>query len=1752
MPDNRHSTTLTGLEIAVIGMAGRFPGAGDIDEFWDNLTGGVESISFFSDKELEESGVDTGLIKKTNYVKALGVLEDKEYFDPSFFGYSLLEAEVMNPQIRIFHECTWSALEDAGYDPVSYDGMIGLYAGASSRSYWETLVLLSGKTRTLGRFASSQLAEKDYLCSRISYNLNLKGTSSIVQTACSTSLFAIHQACRSLLTGECKMVLAGGVSISSSSKRGYIYREGMIMSPDGHCRAFDAKAKGTVGGEGAAVVVLKRLKNAAADRDNIYAVIKGSAINNDGKRKVGFAAPSVEGQAEVIKTAQRLSRVEPGSISYIEAHGTGTPLGDPVEFEALKLAFNTSKKGFCALGSVKTNFGHLDAAAGAAGFIKTALALKHKLIPPSLSFENPNPNIDLKNSPFYVNTGLKEWKNGGMPLRAGVSSFGIGGTNVHVVLEEWTGEAGPAAGGFHSNLILLSAATGTALERMTKNLADHFKKKADINLDDAAYTLQVGRRSRKHRRMLVCSDINEAVEALSNNDPGKVRIFEAKENTGPVVFMFPGQGAQYVNMGAGIYRAESIFRQETDRCFEILKPIMGFDLKEILFRDSASGRPEPPKNFDDKKQRINQTSITQPLIFVVEYALAKLLMSWGITPYAMTGHSIGEYTAACISGVFSLDDALKLVALRGKLMQEMPGGAMLSVNLSEKELKPLLNKEISLAAVNSSSLCVVSGPHKVIENFEKELQKNGHESRMLYTSHAFHSKMMNPILEKFKEAVKQTKIKKPEIPYISNLTGRWITAAEATDPGYWVKHLRNTVLFSPGLQELFKKEGAIFLEVGPGKSLSTFVRQHTGKKSGQNSLNLIRHPREQFPDIGYLLDKIGHLWLFGKQLDWSRFYRRGKRYRISLPTYSFDRQRYWIDDNQLNNNIDIFSEKSKPGKRLEIADWFYVPSWKRSESVIPKMADTPIGTCTLVFNDESSLGPQLVDKLEERGHCVIIVKAGKAFTSKKKNNADEVENVFVIDPREYGNYELLFEELQKSGRVPTVVVHLWNVTRDVSYNIEEIKKIQDSGFYSLFNIARALGKHKISQKIRIIAVTNNMQEVTGEEVLCPVKATLLGAIKVIPKEYPNISCRCIDIILPTPGAKTGEKLIKQLVTELTVEYPDIETIAAYRGNHRWVQFFERVHPEKKQPPSRLREKGVYLITGGLGGIGLVLAEYLAKTVRARLILTGRSDFPSRENWGKRQDTHLQEAEAGSITGKIRKLQELEKIGAKVLALRADAADMGQMKQVITTAEKRFGKINGIIHSAGIPGGGVIRLRPPELTEHVFAPKVVGTLVLENIFKDAELDFFILCSSLSSITSPAGQIGYCAANSFLDAFAHYKMSKNETFTTSVNWDTWQEVGMAVDSVKRLTGNRDIADPGLLLEHGILPAEGVEAFSRILEFSQPQVVVCTRDLNFLLSRHQASHTSKEKESRVLEALEKRTHPKHLQQRPELSTQYAGPRDKLEQILSGIWQEYFGIEQVGIYDDFFELGGDSLKGMSFVNKYNKLFQEIVHVNIMFDAPTIAELADYFREHYPGAVARISGTGAGKGEKKQGTKIDAALIAGMRQLIPAVSPGPRVKTKKNKPAIFVLSPPRSGTTLLRVMLAGHPKLFAPPELGLLFFNNLDEINVENQASIRAIMQIKECSAGEAKAIIQEFQEQHMTTKHFYHTLQDWLGDRILVDKTPNYSLHPEVLERTEADFENPLYIHLLRHPYGMIRSFDEAKIDLLRGRNILHELSL
>ncbi|HLP88083.1 MAG TPA: SDR family NAD(P)-dependent oxidoreductase [Nostocaceae cyanobacterium] len=1485
-----------GAEIAIIGLSGRFPGAKNIDEFWQNLQAGVESITFFSDEELLAAGIDADKVNHPHFVKARGVLEGAELFDADFFGFNPRDAEITDPQHRIFLECAWEALENAGYNPENYPGSMGVYAGTGQSGYVLNVYSHDHIAAVLDTRQILIAADKDHLTTRVAYKLNLRGPSLTVQTACSTSLVAVHLACQSLLNGEADMALAGGVAISSTRKQGYFYKEGGIGSPDGHCRAFDAEALGTVGGEGVGIVVLKRLEEAIADQDYIHAIIKGSAINNDGSLKVSYTAPRIDSQAQVIKTAQLVAEVAPETITYIEAHGTGTSLGDPIEIAALTQAFraSTQKTGFCAIGSLKTNIGHLDAAAGVAGLIKTVLALKHKQIPPSLHFQRPNPQLNLPDSPFYVNNQLTNWETK-QPRRAGVSSFGVGGTNAHVILEE--APTMTASPGRPWQVLLLSARTEAALATATANLAGHLQNHPDLSLADVAYTLAVGRKTFDHRRVLVCQDVDHAIQKLTNpHSPGVFTSYH-QPSSPPVVFMFPGQGSQYVNMGRELYEREPIFREQIDRCAELVQPHLGIDLRQLLYH---------PANSEETAEQLQQTAIAQSALFIIEYALAKLWMAWGIHPEAMIGHSLGEYVAATLAGVFTLEDALVLIVHRGKLMQQMAHGAMLAVQMGELEVRSLLSTELSLAAINAPCGCVVSGTMEAINQLEQQLTTTGIACRRLHTSHAFHSPMMKPMIEAFTQHLQKITLHPPQIPFISNISGTWITLAAATDPHYWAKHLLQTVRFSQGIAELLQQPNRIFLEVGPGRTLTTFTKQYP--ENNVVTLTSLRHPQEQQSDIAFILNTVGRLWLEGVTINWSNFYGHEQRRHLPLPTYPFERQRYWLElvKHQLTKNDEQQTEK------LDVSKWFYVPTWKQS---LPLSSETKQKLSWLVFVDSCQVGKEIVNHLTAAGQDVVTVARGEQFT--------EIDNTYTINPQSPDDYHTLIISLQNRNLIPDQIIHCWHITPN--HHLQPEGKLFDQyqylGFYSLLFLAQALDKQVITHPLKLVAITNHVHEVTGNKKLCAEKSTILGACKVIPQEYLHITCRNIDLEISASSHQISAKLIEQLLLELTSDSSDL--IVAYRGDRRWVQTFEPVEINSAtNQTSKLRSQGVYLITGGLGGVGLVIAEYLAKTVQARLVLTGRTGLPDRSSWPQWLESHDQQ---DSTTYKIRQVQALEQLGAKVLVISADVSSEEQMRQAIAQANQHFGTIHGVIHAAGNLQKSIFQ--PIQTTtisqcqEH-FQAKVNGLFVLAKILQNQPLDFCIFTSSLAAILGGLNFAAYAAANIFIDNFVHQQNQNHHHSWLTVNWDGWQ------------------FSPNLESSHSITPQEGQNAIAKLFHLHHlDQIIVSTTHLHPRLDKWLTRQNFK------LPSTQQNNSPVKYS-RPNLSNSYIQPQTELEQQIANIWQEILGIEQIGIHDNFFELGGHSLLGTQIISHLRTTLKVELPLRQLFNAPTIAEQASIIAE--------------------------------------------------------------------------------------------------------------------------------------------------------------------------------------------------------------
>ncbi|TNC50405.1 SDR family NAD(P)-dependent oxidoreductase [Rubellimicrobium rubrum] len=1354
-------------DIAIVGLGLHLPGAASPDEFWSNLKHGRRSIRRLSRDELLQSGEAAHLIDRPDYVPFAADLPGFARFDAEFWGLSPKDAGIMDPQHRQFLEAAWEALENAGHMPETFKGRIGVFAGCGQGAYYHQNILtnrdlVDGTGLFLLRHTGN---DKDFLATRLSHTLDLRGPSVNLQTACSTSLVATHYACQALLAGECDMALAGGVTIELPHARGYLFREGEILSPDGECHAFDHRAAGTVFGSGAGVAVLRRLSDAVADGDEIWAVIKGSAVNNDGASKAGYLAPSVDGQAAAVSEALLVAQVRAESIGYIECHGTGTYLGDPIEVAALTDAFRktTDKVGFCRLGSVKTNIGHLDTAAGVASLAKVALALKHGEIPPSLGFEAPNPAIPFDGSPFRVADRLQPWPVEGT-RRAAVNSLGVGGTNAHAILEEPPRRAPSEEAAFPFQVLTLSARNKAALDEASLRLASHLRAHPEQPLADVAWTLQVGRRAFDRRRVLVASSHEEAAAILEAGDPRRVFTHQVVGSSPDVVFMFPGGGAQYAGMAHDLYETEPVFQDWMDRGLEVLAPKLDYDPREIWL-------PAPGQEAW-ANQRLLTPSVQLPLIMIVEYALAQLWISWGVKPAVLIGHSMGENTAACLAGVLSFEDCIGLVHLRGTLFDSVPAGGMLSVGLPASDLRPYLQEfGLDLAAENAPRLSVASGPADALDALARRLDEQGIDAQRIPIAIAAHSRMLDGILTAFGDYLRSVPLQAPKIPMISNRTGTLLTPEQAVDPEYWVGHLRNSVLFAEGLSTLAAQRSArIYVEVGPGKALASLAGQH-GKVTANQVLGTLRHQSDTVADDAYLQAMLARVWAAGGNFDWEQIWAGAKRQRVRLPTYPFQRSEYFIAP-----GVGAQPEVSGPPQRVaDLADWGWAARW------IPRYAACDVDVTGdlsetaqegwLIFVDEAGLGADVAARLKKAGQAVTMVRPGDRFA--KLPSGD------YLLPPEQGRegYDRLLQDLSRDGRLPSRVLHLWLVTQGEGFRPGSsfFHRTQEQGFWSLLFLAQSWGEEAAAEPLHLITVTSGTMQVRSEPLLHPSKATVLGPVQVIPREFGGATSSLLDI---DPGMER-EALVLALIEE-ALAVPS-NTIAALRAGRR-LERSHRPAPLASAQPD-LKAGRPVLITGGFGGIGLTLAQELVRKAGSPIVLVSRTPLPPRAEW----DAILRR-EGGTTPARIRSVRSIEALGGRVLTLAADVANIEEMRAAVDEAQSILGPLSGIVHAAGVVDDAPILGKSAQAIEDVFAPKVHGTQVLDELFPDGSLDWMLLCSSTSTVTAPAGQVDYVAANAYLNAFARAR-SGGRTRVTALDWGVWHGVGMAAEAMAARTGRAE---------------------------------------------------------------------------------------------------------------------------------------------------------------------------------------------------------------------------------------------------------------------------------------------------------------------------------------------------------------------------
>ncbi|MFF4443549.1 beta-ketoacyl synthase N-terminal-like domain-containing protein [Streptomyces sp. NPDC001502] len=1482
--------------VAIIGMSGRFPGAGDVDALWRMVAAGEEGRTDYSDEQLAGAGVPEALLADPAYVKSGFPVEGFDRFDAEFFGVTRSEAELIDPQHRLLLETAWQALERAGYPAGSFEGRTGVFAGTSGSGYLRERIAHDGAD---GRISDEiQVAignDPGMLALRVSYKLGLTGPSFTVQSACSSSLVGVHLAVQSLLGRECDLALAGGVAVRAFEPRGYRYEEGAILSTDGHCRPFDADASGTVSGDGVALVVLKRLEDAVADGDHIHAVIRGSAVNNDGAAKIGFTAPSPHGQAEVIAEALAVAGVEPGTVQYVEAHGTATPLGDPIEVQALTEAFGPdAAAGSVHLGSVKSNIGHLDAAAGVAGLIKAALALEHRFIPPTAHFRAPNPRLALDKGPFVVTGEGTPWPRTATPPRAGVSAFGIGGTNAHVVLEAAPAVAAEPGTDGDWQVLPLSARTPEALDAAAERLADALTG-SGAALADAAHTLQSGRTELSCRRAVVADSREGAAAALRQDRPAVAA--GRGEGTPEVVFLFPGQGAQYPGMGADLYRTEPVFRAALDRCAELLLPQLGWDVRDVAF--AADG--------EETRERLRQTLYTQPTVFCVDYATAQLLLSWGVEPSAMTGHSLGEYVSACLAGVFSLEDILRVVARRARLMQDLAPGRMLSVLLDEEALTRALEGRATIAAVNAPGSCVVAGTPEEVAGARRVLEAQGASVRELETSHAFHTALVESALPGLEEVLRSVTLNAPKIPFLSNVTGTWITDEQATDPAYWVAHTRRPVRFSDGIAALAQRGPAVFVEAGPGSQLGGLVKTHP--EPGP-VVTLLRKPRagaEAPAEHRAVREGLAELWRHGVGVDWSALHEGGARRRVPLPAYPFQGRSFLLP---------------KPAKatsvRTDSARWTYAPVWHRAPLAA---APEPAGPGTwLVLADERGLADDLAAALRERGDSVTTVRKAAAY-------ARTSERGFDADPADAGHLGRVLAELRQDGSAPDRILHAWAVTGpDGSAPATAADRYADgvaTGFHSLVALAQALGESGVATPVRVDVLTDRLQDAYGSDVTRPERAALYGAVTVLPQEYTWLTCRSIDVLPPADTA-ARTRLTRQLTAELAG--PGTETLVAYRGTQRLGRAFAPVEPAAVPVERAWRADAGYLVTGVSGEAGLGFAEQLAGA-GARLVLVGDPRFPAESEWAA--------LPAGAERARAERIAALRAARPGAVTYRAaDLADPEQARLLVEEARSVLGAVDGVVHCADARGTGLVALKSREDFEAVLGARVRSTLLLEELLSDDGLDFFLSGSATTGIVGGFGQADNCAAAAFLDAFAAAGSALGRNTVTldwsQWEWDDWFELQMAgLPEVRELYER-------LRVSQGIPVADGLSLARAALFAGLPQLVVSRADFQDVLADQQgmtaASFTNALGSGRGEES--------------DWDPATVWPDDELAQSVARVWQEMLGASPIGPDDDFYDLGGNSLFAIQIVGRLRQAHGDFP-MSAVFEAPTVPGLAAAIRAH-------------------------------------------------------------------------------------------------------------------------------------------------------------------------------------------------------------
>lgn len=1320
--------------VAVIGLAAKVPGARDVEEYWLNLVRGRESVTVLTDEELRDRGVPEELLADPAYVKAAAMVPDAEYADAQLFKMTTREAETCDPQIRLFLEVAHTAIENAGYDPATLDAGVGVFASAGPPFYAEQNLLPHPEIADSPVSAVMSLNHGGYIATMTSYKLDLRGPSMTVQTACSSTLVALHLACQSLRVGDCDVAVVGGADVEFPLGHGYLWTPGGVLSRDGHCRPFDAEAGGTVFGGGACAVVVKRLADALADHDHISAVIRGTALNNDGADKVSFGAPSTSGQTAVVMEAMALAGVRPEEISYVEAHATGTALGDPIEVAALseayaRLAGTRLPAGTCAIGSVKGNIGHLGPVAGLAGLIKTALALAREQLPPTINVSKPNPRLNLASTPFRVQDRLAAWpRDPQRPRRASVSSMGIGGTNVHVVLEEPPDQPYTA----HTEqprVVVWSGPTAEAERTVRDRLAESFVRHGELLFADTVATLQHGRAVHRVRAATVVTNAHDAAGALRAG-----RVVTGAEPR-PVYLLFPGQGSQHVAMARGLYARVPAFARALDGWFDLLT------CPDLPLRDRWAGDGD-----------LTDTMVAQPLLFAVSSALAQLWQEAGVRPTALLGHSVGELVAATVAGIFTPDDAASLVLARARAMRDHPaGGGMLAVAAGEEAVADLLHGTVAVAAVNEPGQVVLSGSTEDLDKIAVVLAERGIAGTRLRTSDAFHTPLLRDAAADFARAFAGIVAKPPSIPVFSAATGHPISPEQAADPSFWARQLVEPVRFGDALDALLHTGDGIVLETGPGRVLTGLAGRHPRARDGRVDVvaSLPHRAGAGADDVASVLTAAAHLWTAGHGLEWERLGQEPLRHRVPVPGYPYQRKRYWIDPPARTARQaaavvtpELPSHEDQP---VEEPSPFSTVRWERSVDV-PVTVDRRGGTAVVFLPDDQGRALDIVLALQRSGVRTVRVRPAGEY----RCAGDE----FGVRPSAAGDVRRVFDELAGRGVRPDLLVYavgaaVWSPT-----STKNVQEQLDRSFFGLLAVVQhGLRPVATGALPGLLTLVTGAVDVSGADPVEPVKASLLGAVRTLAAEVPWLSCRLVDLSPNTPVEDLRDELGRA-----------DELVVALRGRTRWLprERALRLVP-LAQPP--LRQHGVYVITGGLGGLGLETMRRLAATGTCpRIALLGRT-VPAP---GADDDQATRVASA---------VQDATSVGAQVRLIPCDVGEVRQVRRALDIVAAHFGPVNGVLHLAGVAGDGVLQLRRPELAAEVLRPKVQGTYALaEALAGRPALDFALLFSSRAAVDGLVGSGDYAAANAVLDLYAR-TTDLPAARVVSVDFPSWTTVGMA---------------------------------------------------------------------------------------------------------------------------------------------------------------------------------------------------------------------------------------------------------------------------------------------------------------------------------------------------------------------------------------